>query len=111
MPLESCNKHEWKTSAEYVIFKKYHSERCPPRWRNEKLKSIREVIDLAGQIHAMVQSIITQKSKGNAVIANTIKTKIYLKGIAVDKYTPTSPDDFAVIAKIREVAKEFGVTV
>lgn len=71
----------------------------------------REVIDLAGQIHAMVQRIITQKSKGNAVIANTIKTKIYLKGIAVDKYTPSSPDDSAVIAKIREVAKEFGVTV
>ena len=71
----------------------------------------KEVTDLAGQIHAMVQSIITQKSKGNAVIANTIKTKIYLKGIAVDKYTPSSPDDYAVIAKIREVAKEFGITV
>lgn len=109
--MESCNKNEWKTDAGYVIFKKYQSEYCPPRRRNKNLKIFREVIDLAGQIHAMVQSIITQKSKGNAVIANTIKTKIYLKGIAVDKYTPTSPDDFAVIAKIREVAKEFGVTV
>lgn len=65
---------------------------------------------MAGQIHRMIQNIITQKSKGNAVIANSIKTKMYLKGIAVDKYTPASPDDYAVIAKIREVAKEFGVT-
>lgn len=59
----------------------------------------------------MIQSIITQKSKGNQVIANSIKTKMYLKGIAVDKYTPSSPDDFATIMKIREVAKEFGVVV
>ena len=57
----------------------------------------------------MLQRIITQKSKGNAVIANSIKTKIILKGIAVDKYTPSSPDDPAVIAKVRDIAKEFGV--
>lgn len=64
---------------------------------------------MAGQIHTMLQRIITQKSKGNAVIANSIKTKIILKGIAVDKYTPSSPDDPAVIAKVRDIAKEFGV--
>lgn len=66
---------------------------------------------MAGQIHHMIQSIITQKSKGNAVIANSVKTKMYLKGIAVDKYTATSPDDVAVMQKVREVAKEFGVMV
>ncbi len=66
---------------------------------------------MAGQIHSMIQSIITQKSKGNSVIANSVKTKMYLKGIAVDKYTPASPDDPAVIAKVRDIAKEFGVRV
>lgn len=71
----------------------------------------REVITLAGQIHKMVESVIAQKSKGNAVIANSIRTKMYLKGVAVDKYTAASPDDPAVIAKIREIAKEFGVIV
>lgn len=59
----------------------------------------------------MIQSVITQKSKGNAVIANSIRTKMYLKGIAVDKYTPSSPDDQEIIKKIREIAKEFGVVV
>ena len=54
----------------------------------------------------MIQSIITQKSKGNSVIANSVKTKMYLKGIAVDKYTPASPDD-----PVRDIAKEFGVRV
>ena len=66
---------------------------------------------MAGQAYTMIQSIITQKSKGNAVIANSIRTKMYLKGIAVDKYTPSSPDDQEIIKKIREIAKEFGVAV
>ncbi len=59
----------------------------------------------------MIQSVIAQKSKGNAVIANTVRTKMYLKGIAIDKYTTVSPDDPAVVQKIREVAKEFGIVV
>lgn len=28
-----------------------------------------------------------------------------------DKYTPTSPDDFAVIQKLRQIGMEFGVIV
>ena len=41
----------------------------------------------------MIQKIVAEKSKGNQVIASSVKTKIILKGIAIDKYTPTSPDD------------------
>ena len=66
---------------------------------------------MAGQIQRMIQTVITQKAKGNTVIANSIRTKMYLKGIAVDKFTPTSPDDPAVMQKVREIAKEFGVIV
>ena len=66
---------------------------------------------MAGQIHSMIQTIITQKAKGNAVIANSVKTKMYLKGIAVEKYTAASPDDPAIVQKVREVAKEFGVAI
>lgn len=66
---------------------------------------------LAGQIKKMIMTIVTQKAKGNAIIGNSIRTKMYLKGIAVDKYTDTSPDDPATIQKIREIAKEFGVVV
>lgn len=66
---------------------------------------------MAGQIYTMIQTIITQKARGNMVIANSVKTKMYLKGIAVDKYTALSPDDPAVIQKVREVAKEFGIVV
>ena len=66
---------------------------------------------MAGQIQRMIQTVITQKSKGNMVIANSIRTKLYLKGVAVDKYTAVSPDDPAVMQKVREIAKEFGVIV
>ncbi len=59
----------------------------------------------------MIQEIITQKSKGNVIIANSIRTKMYLKGIAVEKYTATSPDDPAILQKVREIAREFGIMV
>jgi hypothetical protein len=59
----------------------------------------------------MIEQVIAQKAKGNVVIANSVRTKMYLKGIAVDKYTAVSPDDPAVMQKVREIAKEFGVVV
>ncbi len=59
----------------------------------------------------MIEQVIAQKARGNAVIANSVRTKMYLKGIAVDKYTAVSPDDPAVMQKVREIAREFGVVV
>ena len=66
---------------------------------------------MAGQIYNMIQKIVAEKSKGNQVIASSVKTKIILKGIAIDKYTPTSPDDPAVIKKLWEIGREFGVFI
>ncbi len=66
---------------------------------------------MAGQIYNMIQTVITQKAKGNVVIANSIRTKMYLKGVAVDKFTALSPDDPAIMQKVREIAREFGVIV
>lgn len=72
---------------------------------------VRGDLILAGQIYNIIQSVITQKSKGNQIIARSIKTKMILKGIAVDKYTPASPDDPAVVQKVKDIAKEFGLMV
>ncbi len=74
-------------------------------------KKCKGVIGLAGQIYNMIQKIVAERSRGNQVIANSVRTKIILKGIAIDKYTPTSPDDFAVMQKLREVAQEYGLIV
>ena len=66
---------------------------------------------MAGQIHTMINQIITQKSRGNSIIASSVRTKMILKGISVDKYNAMSPDDPAVILKLKEIAKEFGIAV
>ena len=72
---------------------------------------VRGDLILAGQIYNIIQSVITKKSKGNQIIARSIKTKMILKGIAVDKYTPASPDDSTVVQKVKDIAKEFGLMV
>lgn len=66
---------------------------------------------MAGQIEKMINLIVAQKSKGNAIIASSVRTKMILKGINVDKYNSLSPDDPKVIQGLREIAKEFGVTI
>lgn len=66
---------------------------------------------MAGQIHAMIDRIISQKARGNQIIASSVRTKMILKGIPVDKYTAMSPDDPAILQKLKEVAKEFGIVV
>jgi len=64
---------------------------------------------MAGKIKVMIEKIVQDKAKGNETIAKCVRTKLILKGIAVDKYTANSPDDAEIINKITKVAKELGV--
>ncbi len=64
---------------------------------------------MAGQIKTLIDKLVNEKSKGNATIANTVRTKLILKGINVAKYTAVSPDDPDIIQKIRQAAVEMGV--
>lgn len=66
---------------------------------------------MAGQIYTMIQKIVNQKSKGNPIIASSVRTKMILKGIAVDKYTPQSPDDPEIMKTLQGIAKDFGVNI
>jgi len=66
---------------------------------------------MAGQIISMIESIIAQRSGGNPILVMTTKTKFVLKGISPDRYNAGSPDDPAVIAKLRTIAAELGVRV
>lgn len=59
----------------------------------------------------MIKKLIAQRSAGNPTIANATKVKLMLKGIKSDDWTPMSPDDFAVIAKVRDAAKAMGVSL
>lgn len=66
---------------------------------------------MAGQVLRMIDKLIELRAKGNATVASTTRTKLLLKGIKVTNWTPSSPDDPEMIAKIREVAKEMGVAI
>jgi hypothetical protein len=66
---------------------------------------------MPGQISVMINKIIEQRSKGNATLASTTKTKLLLKGIDPGKFTSGSPDDPAVIAKLRTLADELNVAL
>jgi hypothetical protein len=66
---------------------------------------------MAGQIKQMIDSIVDQRAKGNLTIALTTKAKIVLKGVNPSAFDENSPDDPAVIARIRMIAADFGLRV
>ena len=66
---------------------------------------------MPGQIKALIDKIINERSKGDATLAKLTTVKLNLKGINPGQYTLTSPDEPAVIEKIKAIAKELGVNL
>jgi hypothetical protein len=66
---------------------------------------------MAGQVKAMIDLIIEQRSQGNAILASTTQTKLILKGFDPAKYDASSADDPVVIARLRQLAAELNVVV
>lgn len=66
---------------------------------------------MAGKVKIMIDRIIKERSKGNATIEMTTRTKIILKGVNIDQWTALSNDDQAIISKVTQIAKELGVNL
>jgi hypothetical protein len=66
---------------------------------------------MAGDIKRTLDSIIEQRARGSATIALSTKTKLILKGLNPDRFTLTSPDDPAILSKVRAAAAELGVAL
>lgn len=66
---------------------------------------------MAGQIRRLLDEIIQERSRGDKLIANTTKAKLILKGMDPNKFGPNSEDDPYIIAKVRQIAQELGVTI
>jgi TusA-related sulfurtransferase len=64
---------------------------------------------MAGQAKKLIDLLVSEKAKGNRDIENFIRVKLSMKGIPVNNLTESSTDDPAVINKIKDVLKEFGV--
>lgn len=61
---------------------------------------------MAGKIKQMIDTVINQRAKDNAMLVGVIKTKLLLKGIDPAKFTAQSEDDPAIIAKLETLIKE-----
>ena len=66
---------------------------------------------LAGKIKQMIDKIVAERSNGEPLLAAVTETKLVLKGVDPKKYTAISEDDREIIGKLREIAKDLGVTV
>jgi hypothetical protein len=64
-----------------------------------------------GRIKHLIDTIIAERSKGNAAIAKSLKTKLMLKGLNPDAYTADSPDDPIVLKKLTALANSLGISV
>ena len=66
---------------------------------------------MAGKIKQMLDTIITVRSQGKPTLVITTKTKLIMKGVDPDLYGPDSPDDPAVLAKLKQIAADMNVAL
>jgi len=66
---------------------------------------------MTGTAKKMINLIIAEKAQGDKAIEKSIRVKLILGGIMVDKLTETTPDDPALINKIKNVATVYGVKI
>jgi GAF domain-containing protein len=63
-----------------------------------------------GQIKAILDQIIAERSGGDSNLAQSVRTKLMLKGINIDVHTADAPDDPGLLARVTVIATEMGVT-
>ncbi len=66
---------------------------------------------MAGAIKKMLDQIIAVRSRGDPTFAMGTTTKLILKGLDPARFTADSPDDPAIIAKVRQAAADLGITL
>lgn len=66
---------------------------------------------MAGQVHTLIDKLVQTRAKGNQTVANMVRTKLLLKGIKAQDWTPASQDDAEMLTRLRTIAKEMGVAL
>ena len=64
-----------------------------------------------GRTQLILDSIITQRSRGKPAVAKMIKTKLMLKGINPDAYSLESLDDPELVRKLTDLAARLSVRI
>jgi hypothetical protein len=66
---------------------------------------------VAGTVKRVLDAIIAARGRSNPTFIEATRAKLILKGMNPAKFTETTPDDPAAVARARQVAAEFGVHV
>jgi hypothetical protein len=64
-----------------------------------------------GRTKLLIDSIITQRSGGDPMVAKMLKTKFMLKGINPDAYSLDTPDDPSIVRRLTDLAGKLGIRI
>jgi hypothetical protein len=64
-----------------------------------------------GRTKLLIDSIITQRSGGDPMVAKMLKTKFMLKGINPDAYSLDTPDDPSIVKRLMDLAGKLGIKI
>lgn len=64
-----------------------------------------------GRTRLIIDSIITQRSGGDPMVAKTTRIKLMLKGINPDIHTLDTPDDPQIIQRLTDIAQKMDVKI
>ncbi len=64
---------------------------------------------MAGTVKRVLDAIIAVRGRNNVTFIEATRAKLILKGMNPAKFTESTPDDPAAVARARQLAAEFGV--
>jgi len=60
---------------------------------------------VSGRIHQLIDQVIQVRTHGNPSMQHFVRVQLLLQGIDPTKFSPQSPDDPAIEAKLQEMLK------
>lgn len=64
---------------------------------------------MKGEAKKLIELIVEKRAKGDPVLSSMTRTKLILKGVNPKRYTEDTEDDWAIISKLKDIAREFQV--
>ncbi len=64
---------------------------------------------MAGEIKRIIDCILEQRGRNDAIRLNTTRAKLIFRGINPDRFLASSLNDPLVEAKLRQIASEMGI--
>ena len=63
---------------------------------------------MSGTTRLLIDKLIDMRTKGDRSLVAPIKIKLIMKGIDPDMFDESTPDNPAVIQRVKSIAKEMG---